>query len=35
MIREGNFAPGNSLICIYDFGVAISLAVLLFTSNAV
>jgi hypothetical protein len=35
MIRERNFAPGNSLICIYDFGVAISLAVLLFTSNAV
>ena len=35
MIRDGNFSPGNSLICIYDFGVAISLAVLLFTSNAV
>ena len=35
MVRERNFAPGNSLICVYDFGVAISLAVLLFTSKAI
>lgn len=33
MISEKNFAPGNSLVLLYDFGLPISLVALLFATH--
>jgi hypothetical protein len=35
MVRNRNFQPGNTFICISDFGLPISLWALLFTAHAV
>jgi Family of unknown function (DUF6790) len=35
MVRHRNFNPGNTFVCISDFGVPISLWALLFASHAV
>ena len=35
MVRDHNFNPGNTFVCISDFGVPVSLWALLFASHAV